>query len=115
MGVFVYSREEKTAAYDMPGQVAETVKKKRMNALMKEQQSISRDVQQSFVGRTLKVLIDEKEEGSESIYIGRSEYDAPDVDGSVYVNSKRVLKPGDFVNVKITDALEYDLVGELLA
>lgn len=115
MGVFVYSREEKTAAYDMPGQVAETVKKKRMNTLMKEQQSISHDVQQGFVGRTLKVLIDEKEEGSNDIYIGRSEYDAPDVDGSVYVNSKRVLKPGDFVNVKITDALEYDLVGELLA
>lgn len=114
MGVFVYSREEKTAAYDMPGQVAETVKKKRMNVLMKEQQSISHDVQQSFVGRTLKVLVDEKEEGSENIYIGRSEYDAPDVDGAVYVNSKRVLKPGDFVNVKITDALEYDLVGELV-
>ncbi|MCC6758187.1 MAG: 30S ribosomal protein S12 methylthiotransferase RimO [Candidatus Omnitrophica bacterium] len=115
MGVFVYSREEKTAAYDMPGQVAETVKKKRMNTLMKDQQSISHDVQQGFVGRTLKVLIDEKEEGSNDIYIGRSEYDAPDVDGSVYVNSKRVLKPGDFVSVKITDALEYDLVGELLA
>ena len=112
MGVFVYSREEKTAAYDMPNQVPEQTKKKRMNLLMKEQQSISHDVQQSFVGRTLKVLIDEKEEGSENIFIGRSEYDAPDVDGSVYVHTKKDLKPGDFVTVKITDALEYDLVGE---
>lgn len=111
MGVFVYSREEGTAAFDMPRQVSEQIKKKRLNILMKEQQSISHDVQQSFVGRKLKVLIDEKEDGSEGIYLGRSEYDAPDVDGSVFVHTKRVLKPGDFVNVRITDALEYDLVG----
>ncbi len=114
MGVFVYSREEKTAAFDMPNQIAEQTKKKRMNILMKEQQSISRDVQHAFVGRTLKVLIDEKEQGSENIYIGRSEYDAPDVDGAVYVHTDKLLKPGDFVDVKITDALEYDLVGEQL-
>ncbi len=114
MGVFVYSREEKTAAFDMPNQVTEQVKKKRMNILMKEQQAISRDVQQSFVGQTLKVLIDEKEEGSAHVYLGRSEYDAPDVDGAVYVHTQKILKPGDFVNVKITDALEYDLVGEQL-
>jgi len=111
MGVFVYSREEETVAYDMPGQVAEPTKRKRMNTLMKEQQGISRDVQQTFVGRRLKVLIDEKEDGSENVYIGRSEYDAPDVDGSVIVHAKRTLKPGDFVNVRINDALEYDLVG----
>jgi ribosomal protein S12 methylthiotransferase len=115
MGVFVYSREEKTAAYDMPDQVGETLKKKRMNILMKEQQGISHDVQQAFVGRTLKVLIDEKEDGSENIYLGRSEYDAPDVDGSVYVHSAKALKPGDFVSVLIKDALEYDLVGDLVS
>ncbi|MCB9770956.1 MAG: 30S ribosomal protein S12 methylthiotransferase RimO [Candidatus Omnitrophica bacterium] len=111
MGVFVYSREEGTEAFDMAGQVSEQIKKKRLNILMREQQSISHDVQQSFVGRKLKVLIDEKEDGSEGIYLGRSEYDAPDVDGSVFVHTKRVLKSGDFVNVRITDALEYDLVG----
>ncbi len=115
MGVFVYSREEKTAAFDMPDQVAEVTKRKRMNILMKEQQKISRDFHQGFVGRELKVLIDEKEEGSKNIFIGRSEYDAPDVDGNVYVRSQRVLNPGDFVNVKIHDALEYDLVGDNLS
>ncbi len=114
MGVFVYSREEKTAAFDMPNQVSEQVKKKRMNILMREQQVISRDVQQSFVGKVLKVLIDEKEEGSRDVYLGRCEYDAPDVDGVVYVHAQKVLSPGDFVDVKITDALEYDLVGEQL-
>lgn len=114
MGVFVYSREEKTAAFDMPNQVPEQVKKKRMNILMREQQAVSRDVQQSFVGKVLKVLIDEKEEGSPDVYLGRCEYDAPDVDGVVYVHAREVLSPGDFVDVKITDALEYDLSGEQL-
>jgi len=112
MGVFVYSREEGTDAFAMPGQVPETVKKKRMNLLMKEQREISHDIQRSFIGRQLKVLIDEKEQSAGNVYLGRSEYDAPDVDGSVYVHTKRKLKTGDFVNVRITDALEYDLVGE---
>lgn len=112
MGVFVYSREENTPAFDMPNQVSEIIKKKRMNILMKDQQSISRDVQQSLVGQTLKVLIDEQQESEENIYIGRSEYDAPDVDGVVYIHTKRVLKIGDFINVRITNALEYDLEGE---
>lgn len=112
LGVFVYSREEGTAAYDMPGQVAETVKKTRMRRVMEEQQKISRHIQEAFVGRTLKVMIDESQKDSENIYLGRSEYDAPEVDGTIFVHSSRRLKAGDFVNVKINDALEYDLVGE---
>lgn len=112
MGVFVYSREEGTAAYDLPGHVEEIVKKKRLRRLMQAQQRISRDVQQSFLGRTLKVMIDEPQKNSPSIYLGRSEYDAPEVDGTVFVHSSRRLKAGDFVDVKITDTLEYDLVGE---
>ena len=63
------------------------------------------------MGRTLKVLIEEKEKDSQNTYIGRSEYDAPDVDGVVYVCSKALLKPGDIVPVMITDAYEYDLAG----
>ena len=78
---------------------------------MKDQQAISTEIQQSFVGRTLKVLIEEKEKDSSETYIGRSEYDAPDVDGVVYVRSKKLLKSGDFVEVMITDAYEYDLAG----
>jgi ribosomal protein S12 methylthiotransferase len=112
VGVFVYSKEEGTLAADMKAQVPERVKKSRLDALMKDQQIISGEIQQSFVGRTLKVLIEEKEKDSQNTYIGRSEYDAPDVDGVVYVRSKAPLKPGDFVQVKITDAYEYDLAGE---
>ena len=114
VGVFVYSREEGTLASQMPAQVAEKIKKQRLDTLMRDQQEISKEIQQSFVGRRLKVLIEQKERDSPNIYIGRSEYDAPDVDGLVYVRSSRVLKPGDFVQVHISDAYEYDLAGELV-
>ena len=111
VGVFVYSKEEGTLAEKMPGQVPEKIKKSRLDSLMKDQQAISSEIQQSFVGRKLKVLIEEKEKDSMETYIGRSEYDAPDVDGVVYVRSKASLKAGDFVEVLITDAYEYDLAG----
>jgi ribosomal protein S12 methylthiotransferase len=111
VGVFVYSKEEGTLAANMPGHVAEKTKKARLDTLMQDQQIISTEIQQSFVGRTLKVLIEEQEKENPGSYIGRSEYDAPDVDGVVYVRSKAPLKPGDFVHVKITDAYEYDLAG----
>ncbi|MBI3602523.1 MAG: MiaB/RimO family radical SAM methylthiotransferase [Candidatus Omnitrophica bacterium] len=136
VGVFVYSREEGTLAAQMPHQVAEKMKKQRLDTLMRDQQEISKEVQQSLVGRRLKVLVEEKERAEkdpstqpsaslrmnstqnetprEFTYIGRSEYDAPDVDGLVYVRSSKVLKPGDFVQVHISDAYEYDLAGELI-
>lgn len=114
VGVFVYSKEEDTAAFDMPGQVPAQTKRRRMNELMKLQQGISHEIQQSFVGRTLRVLIEEKQEGSKDSYLGRSQYDAPEVDGCVYVRSAAELKAGDFVNVRITDAYEYDLAGEVV-
>ena len=142
-GVFVYSREEGTLAYDMPDQVAEVTKKKRLNILMREQQVISKEIQQKSLSKTFKVLIEEKQKepviltsrassarkdlkdpSSPSsraqdepfgfIYLGRTEYDAPEVDGIVYVNSNRTLNPGDFVDVKITDTYEYDLAGEVV-
>jgi len=111
VGVFVYSKEEGTLAAGMPGQVPEKVKKTRLDVLMKQQQVISSEIQQSFVGRILKVLIEEKEKDTAGTFIGRSEYDAPDVDGVVYVRCEKPLKAGDFVQVKITDAYEYDLAG----
>ncbi len=111
VGVFVYSKEEGTLAAGMKQQVPEKIKKSRLDSLMQDQQTISSEIQQSFVGRTLKVLIEEKEKDSSETYIGRSEYDAPDVDGVVYVRSKKPLKAGDFVQVMITDAYEYDLAG----
>lgn len=111
VGVFIYSKEEDTLAASMSGHVSGKVKKERMDAIMLDQQDISRNVQQQFVGRRLKVLIEEQEKDSKDTYLGRSEYDAPDVDGLVYVRSARKLKQGDFVMVQITDAYEYDLSG----
>jgi len=140
VGVFVYSKEEGTPAAKMLPQVPEKIKKARLDTLMQDQQTISTEIQRSLVGRKLKVLIEEEEndryrhsdpersEGEESkgvlrsfglkpqddndkTYIGRSEYDAPDVDGVVYVRSKAPLKAGNFVQVMITDAYEYDLAG----
>jgi ribosomal protein S12 methylthiotransferase len=114
VGVFVYSKEEDTAAFAMPGHVPAATKRRRMNELMALQQEISKGVQESFVGRTLRVLIDEKQEGAKDTYLGRSQYDAPEVDGVVFVSSAKPLKTGDFVDVRITDAYEYDLAGTAL-
>ncbi len=111
-GVFVYSKEEGTTAFDFDGHVAETTKKERLDTLMTQQRNISRKVQERFLGQRLDVLIDEKQKGEDAIYLGRSEFDAPDVDGLVYVRSQKRLNPGDFVRVEITDAFEYDLSGE---
>lgn len=113
-GTFIYSKEEGTQAYAMGGQVDEGLKKTRLNKLMKVQREISRKIQETYVGRTLKVLIDEKQNNEEDVYIGRTEYDAPEVDGVVYVRSDEKLNAGDFVMAKITDALEYDLIAEVI-
>ena len=109
LGAFIYSREEGTRAYGFKQQISQKIKSQRFNALMSKQQIISQEINQKFLGKTIEVLIDEKEEG---IYLGRSQYDAPEVDGQVFVKSKRLLKPGDFIQARITDTLEYDLVGE---
>ncbi len=111
LGVFIYSREEGTAAYNFNKQIPQKVKEERFNEIMSFQQQISSEVNSKFIGKTLKVLVDEKEGGS---YLGRTEYDAPEVDGTVYLRSKRKLNPGDFVKARITDTLEYDLAGEAL-
>lgn len=111
LGAFVYSREEGTVAYNMNNQIPYKVKQERLNKIMSLQQKVSADINKKFLGRTLDILIDEKEGKN---YLGRSQYDAPEVDGLVYVNSRKELKPGDFVKVKITDTLEYDLVGEAI-
>jgi ribosomal protein S12 methylthiotransferase len=110
LGAFLYSREESTPAYDFPGQVPKNVKAARFDALMLSQQRVSEQLNRQFLGKTLEVLIEEKEGSS---YLARSQYDAPEVDGLVYVRSRKPLRAGDFVEVKITDTLEYDLVGEV--
>ena len=113
MGIFTYSREEGSPAYKFPKQVSEKAKKERFDELMRLQQDISVENNNRFLGKVIEVLIDEKRDENSSFILGRTQADAPEVDGTVYVNSKKELKPGDFVPVKITDTLEYDLVGEL--
>ena len=109
LGAFCYSPEEGTPAYTFSGQIPKKIKLQRFDAIMELQQKVSLEVNRKFLGKNLKVLIDEKQNG---YYIGRSQYDAPEVDGQVFVKSKKSLKAGDFVTAKITDTLEYDLTGE---
>lgn len=111
LGLFTYSREEGTPAYNYKNQIDEETKLKRFNTLMSIQKDIATGINESYIGKTIEVLIDEKDENAEDAYIGRTQGDAPEVDGEVFVKASSV-KPGDFVNVKITDTLEYDLVGE---
>jgi len=110
LGAFRYSREEGTRAYGLPGRVPEEVKSIRFNQIMSCQQEVSRLVNNRFMGKKIKVLVDECTNDG---YLGRTQFDAPEVDGLVYIQSDRRLYPGDFVNVKIKDTLEYDLVGEV--
>lgn len=107
LGIFRYSREEGTPAHDLKEQVSEKEKERRFNEAMLEQQVVSRGINERFKGKTLRILIDEKDKDS---YIGRSEYDAPEVDGVVYAKGDG-LKIGDFYNVRVTDTHEYDLEG----
>ncbi len=108
LGVFAYSREEDTPAYDMPDQVAEEVKQERLDKIMVLQRDISLENNNRLMGKTLKVLIEGFSEGQ---YFGRSYMDAPEIDGKVYFKSGKNLLPGDFCRVIITEAYEYDLVG----
>ncbi len=109
LGAFKYSREAGTPAYDFKGQLPQKVKTARLNAVMSLQQKVSAEVNRKFLGRTIEVLIDCKEK---DFYLGRTQFDAPEVDGSVFVRAKNRLRPGDFVKVKVTDTLKYDLTGE---
>ena len=110
LGAFIYSDEEHARSFAAPGKISAALKKERFNAVMAEQQEIARGLNERFIGKTVKVLIDEKDPAS-GVYYGRTEADAPEVDGQVVVHTEELLRPGDFVNVRVTDALEYDLIG----
>lgn len=112
MGAFTYSLEEDTLAYNMKGQIEESVKEARLNTLMSLQKDISLQNNRSMIGRIIEVLV-ESQDGLIGKYRGRSSYNAPDdVDGMVIFKSDRVIEFGSFVKVRITDALPYDLIGE---
>lgn len=111
MGAFTYSKEEDTPAYTMDGEIEQDVMDTRLEKLMKVQEAISFEINQSKIGQTMEVLVEEKE-GLKNRYRGRSKADAPDeVDGQVIFTSDKDLSLGDFVSVKITDAKDYDLIG----
>ncbi|MBO5009410.1 MAG: 30S ribosomal protein S12 methylthiotransferase RimO [Clostridia bacterium] len=112
-GAFTFSPEEGTAAAEMDCQIDEQTKQDRYDILMQTQLTACEDMGEGKIGSTVKVLCDGFDTVAE-IYYGRSYADAPDVDGRVYFKSPRKISPGAFVDVKITEALDYDLVGEVL-
>ena len=112
LGVFPYSPEEDTPAADMPGQVAEEVKEERQAELMELQQEIAFEQAGEMIGREVLVMIEGKVT-DEDAYVGRTYRDAPNVDGLIFVQTEKELVTGDFAKVRVTGALEYDLIGEL--
>ncbi|MCQ2553966.1 MAG: radical SAM protein, partial [Clostridia bacterium] len=110
LGAFTYSKEENTKAAKMPNQVRKDVKERRKDKIMELQRQISLEKNESYIGKTIQVMVEEIDE--EGAYIGRSIYDAEGIDNGVIFTSKKKRKPGDIVNVYIKDAFDYDLSGE---
>ena len=110
LGCFTYSHEENTHAYNLEDDVPEEVKQERANSIMEVQSQISWELNQEKIGKTFRCIIDRKEGNH---FVGRTEFDSPDVDNEVLIDAtKHYVKIGDFVNIKITDASDYDLFGE---
>ena len=110
LGCFTYSHEENTTAYELADDVPEEVKLQRANEIMELQSQISWELNQAKVGKVFRCLIDRKEG---NYFVGRTEYDSPDVDNEVLIDAKKhYVKIGDFTDVKITEAVDYDLYGE---
>ncbi|MBO4432576.1 MAG: 30S ribosomal protein S12 methylthiotransferase RimO [Clostridia bacterium] len=112
LGCFTYSAEEETVAAEYPDQIEEQVKEDRLELIMQSQADISRELGEEKTGKTFKVLIEGYDDYIKC-YFGRSEADAPEIDGKIFFTTPRPLKIGDFANVLINDTLEYDLLGEL--
>ncbi len=113
LGVFTYSEEEGTPAAGFQDQVPEEVRARRRDEVMELQQGIAFGKSEAMVGRALEVMVEGKV-ADEPAYVGRTYMDAPDVDGYIFVNSEKLLMSGEFVRVKVTGALEYDLIGEVI-
>ena len=109
LGVFAYSQEENTEAGEMENQIDEEIKQERLDAIMRRQLDISLEYNKEKIGKELTVLVEEKDE--DGSYIGRTQYDAPEIDNSVIFTSRRDLNAGDMVRVLVEDAFDYDLVG----
>jgi ribosomal protein S12 methylthiotransferase len=112
MGAFAYCEEDDTyAAKHFTDSIPEEVKQERLDRLMALQESISAEIQQQKVGKTLRVIVDDEEA---DFYVGRTEWDSPEVDPQVLIHKTQKLNIGEFVNVKIEDALDFDLIGTVV-
>lgn len=111
LGAFTYSKEEDTKAFSMSGQVRNDIKEQRLDQLMELQREISLEHNKQLIGKTVKVLVEAKEDND--IYLGRTYMDAPEIDNCVMFTSKKKIKIGSFVKVYIKDAFDYDITGDL--
>ncbi len=111
LGIFNYSHEENTHAFLAEDDVPEETKQERSDEIMALQQSISEELNQTKVGQTFKVMVDRKESG---YFIGRTEFDSPEVDNEVLIPAEQYARLGDFVQVKIDKAEEFDLYGNIV-
>jgi ribosomal protein S12 methylthiotransferase len=116
VGVFLYSDEEGTGAFELDAKIPRTTATRRRNALMKEQSKISKKKLTSMVGRTVEVLLDGSSDESDLLLQGRMQTQAPEIDGHVLINDTgdKQVTAGEFYNVEITDSLEYDLIGRVV-
>lgn len=111
LGVFAYSQEEDTPAYGLGDPIRRNIKTRRVNEIMQLQESISQELNEAKVGKTLKVIVDSEEQ---DFYVGRTEFDSPDVDNSVLIRKDKALHIGEFYDAKITEAAAYDLYGHII-
>jgi ribosomal protein S12 methylthiotransferase len=113
LGIFTYSQEDDTGAFGLGDPIPEKEKERRKEYLMEVQREISLERNQQTIGRTVRVLVERLEDG---MYAGRTEWDAPEIDNEIFIASPegRHLMPGEFVEVSITDAVEYDLYGDVV-
>ena len=112
LGIFNYSHEENTHAYLVEDNVPEEVKQERSDEIMALQQTISEELNQAKIGKTYKVMVDRKESG---FFVGRTEHDSPEVDNEVLIPAEQYARQGDFVQVKINKAEEFDLYGDFVS
>jgi ribosomal protein S12 methylthiotransferase len=115
VGVFLYSDEEGTGAFDLDAKVKRSTAERRRNALMKAQSKISKEKLRGMVGRTVEVLLEGESDESEMLLQGRMQTQAPEIDGRVLINDTgdRQVKTGEFYDVEISESLEYDLIGKI--
>ncbi|MBQ8447527.1 MAG: 30S ribosomal protein S12 methylthiotransferase RimO [Clostridia bacterium] len=116
LGAFTYSREEDTPAYNLPEQVDEQIKQERYDIIMRQQLHITEMKNENLIGKTIKVICEAFDPAAE-IYFGRGEADAPDIDTKIYFRpelGKKRIAPGEFVNIKIDDVIDYDLIGDIV-